>query len=120
MIFSIISIELEYVAFSCSIFSSIEGLTISQISDSCQGGNVNIIVCIKQVPGTTDVRINPETNTLIRENVEAIINPFDVYAIEEAIRIKERFGGSVTVLTMGPPQAEDALREALAMGACLQ
>ncbi|MCX7927505.1 MAG: electron transfer flavoprotein subunit beta/FixA family protein [Candidatus Omnitrophica bacterium] len=78
---------------------------------------MNIIVCIKQVPETTDVRINPETNTLIRDGVKSIINPFDMYAIEEAVRLKERFGGTVTVITMGPPQAESALREAISMGA---
>jgi electron transfer flavoprotein beta subunit len=77
---------------------------------------MNIIVCIKQVPETTEVRINPETNTLIREGVKSIINPFDMYAIEEGVRLKERFGGKVTVITMGPPQAEAALREAISMG----
>ncbi|MCX5702296.1 MAG: electron transfer flavoprotein subunit beta/FixA family protein [Candidatus Omnitrophica bacterium] len=77
---------------------------------------MNIIVCIKQVPDTTEVRINPETNTLVREGVKSIINPFDMYAIEEAIRIKEKLGGKTTVITMGPPQAEAALREAFAMG----
>jgi len=78
---------------------------------------MDIVVCIKQVPDTTDVRIDPKTNTLMREGVAAIINPFDMYAIEEAVRIKEKKGGKVTVLTMGPPQAENALREAVAMGA---
>ena len=78
---------------------------------------MNIIVCIKQVPETTEVRINPETNTLMREGVKSIINPFDMYAIEEAIRLKERFGGKISVLTMGPPQADSALREAISMGA---
>ncbi len=77
---------------------------------------MNIVVCIKQVPDTTDVRINPETNTLIREGVASIINPFDMYAIEEGLRLKERLGGKVTVITMGPPQAEEALREAIALG----
>jgi len=77
---------------------------------------MKIIVCIKQVPNATDVKINPETNTLIREGVESIINPFDMYAIEEAIRIKEKFGGTAVVISMGPPQAEAALREAIAMG----
>ena len=77
---------------------------------------MNIIVCIKQVPETTEVKINPETNTLIRQGVASIINPFDMYAIEEALRLKERFGGKITVLTMGPPQATEALREALSMG----
>jgi len=77
---------------------------------------MNIIVCIKQVPETTEVRINPETNTLIREGVKSIINPFDMYAIEEGLRLKEKFGGKTTVITMGPPQAEAALREAISMG----
>lgn len=77
---------------------------------------MHFVVCIKQVPDTHDVRINPETNTLMREGVESIINPFDMYAIEEAIRLRERLGGTVTALTMGPPQAETALREAIAMG----
>lgn len=78
---------------------------------------MNIIVCIKQVPETTEVKINPETNTLIREGVKAIINPFDMYAIEEGVRLKEKCTGKVTVVTMGPPQAEAALREAISMGA---
>jgi electron transfer flavoprotein beta subunit len=78
---------------------------------------MNIIVCIKQVPETTEVRINPETNTLIRDGVKSIINPFDMYAIEEGVRLKEKFGGKVTVVTMGPPQADAALREAISMGA---
>jgi electron transfer flavoprotein beta subunit len=79
---------------------------------------VNIVVCIKQVPGTTQVKINPETGTLIRDGVDAIVNPFDEYAIEEALRIKERIAGTVVkVITMGPPQAETALRSAIAMGA---
>jgi electron transfer flavoprotein beta subunit len=79
---------------------------------------VNIVVCIKQVPGTTQVKINPDTGTLIRDGVEAIVNPFDEFAIEEALRIKERVGNaSVKVITMGPPQAEEALKSAIAMGA---
>jgi len=77
---------------------------------------MNIIICIKQVPETTEVKINPETNTLIREGVKSIINPFDMYAIEEGVRLKEKFGGKATVITMGPPQAESALREALSLG----
>jgi len=77
---------------------------------------MKIIVCIKQVPDTNDVRINPETNTLIREGVESIINPFDTYAIEEAIRLKEKHGGEAIAITMGPPQAEAALREAISLG----
>lgn len=77
---------------------------------------MKVIVCIKQVPETTDVAINPETNTLIRDGVCSIINPFDTYAIEEAIRLKERFGAQTCVISMGPPQAEASLREALSMG----
>ena len=79
---------------------------------------MNIVVCIKQVPGTTQVKINPDTGTLIRDGVEAVVNPFDEYAIEEALRIKERLCGcTVKVITMGPPQAEAALKSAIAMGA---
>lgn len=78
---------------------------------------MNIIVCIKQVPGTTQVRINPETNTLIREGVEAIINPFDENAIEAALQLRDKNGGKVTVITMGPPQAVNALKDAIALGA---
>ena len=77
---------------------------------------MNIIVCIKQVPGVTDVKINPETNTLIREGVSSIINPFDMYAIEEGLRIKEKFGGKVKVISLGPPQSINALKEAVGMG----
>jgi len=75
------------------------------------------IVCIKQVPETaSEVTINPEDNTLNREGIDVIINPFDTYAIEEALQLRERFGGDVWVVTMGPSQAVKALREALAMG----
>jgi electron transfer flavoprotein beta subunit len=77
---------------------------------------MRFVVCLKQVPNTTDVRINPETNTLIREGVESIVNPFDMYAIEESLRLREKLGGTVTAITMGPPQAESALREAISMG----
>ncbi|HNT98697.1 MAG TPA: electron transfer flavoprotein subunit beta/FixA family protein, partial [Elusimicrobiales bacterium] len=77
---------------------------------------MNIIVCIKQVPNTTDVKIDPATNTLVRDGVESVINPFDAYAIEEAVRLKEKLGGKVTAVTMGPPQAEKALRDAIALG----
>ena len=75
------------------------------------------VVCIKQVPETTDVKINPETNTLMRDGVVSIINPFDMYAIEEGLRLKAKTGGTVTVISMGPPQADAALREAISMGA---
>jgi electron transfer flavoprotein beta subunit len=78
---------------------------------------MNIVVCIKQVPDTAEVKNNTETGTLIREGVPSIINPFDMHAIEAGLQIKEKVGGKVSVLTMGPPQAETALREAVAMGA---
>jgi electron transfer flavoprotein beta subunit len=78
---------------------------------------LNIIVCIKQVPDTAEIKINPETNTLMREGVPSIINPFDLHAIEAGIQIREQLGGKVTVLTMGPPQAEGSLREAISIGA---
>ncbi len=78
---------------------------------------MNCIVCIKQVPDAAEVKINPETNTLIREGVPSMINPFDVNAIEAAVQIREKLGGKVTVITMGPPQADAALREAVSMGA---
>jgi len=78
---------------------------------------VNIVVCIKQVPGTTDIKIDPQTNTLVREGVQSIINPFDTYALEEGVRLRERFGGRVITISMGPPQADAALREAISLGA---
>lgn len=81
------------------------------------GSAMHIIVCVKQVPDTTNVRINPETNTLMREGVESIMNPFDEYALEEALRLKDSNGARVTVITMGPPQADVVLREAMARGA---
>lgn len=77
---------------------------------------MNIIVPIKQVPETSNVKMDPETGTMVREGVESIINPLDLYAIEVAIQLKERDGGRVTVLSMGPPSAEHAIREAVAMG----
>lgn len=78
---------------------------------------MHIVACIKQVPDTTQVRVAPETNTLIREGIPTIVNPYDVHAIEEAVRLKERYGGKVTVISMGPPQAREALQKALSMGA---
>ncbi len=78
---------------------------------------MRIIACIKQVPDAKDVRLDPKTNTLSREGVESIINPYDRHALEEAVRLREKIGGTVTVLTMGPPQAEQILREAISCGA---
>ena len=78
---------------------------------------MDIVVCIKQVPDTTEVKIDPKTNTLVRQGVPSIVNPFDKNAIEAGLRLKEKYGGRVTVVSMGPPQANDALKECLAMGA---
>ena len=78
---------------------------------------MKILVCVKQVPDTTEVRINRETNTLQRQDVPSILNPFDRHALEEALRVKERCGGTVSVLTMGPLQAQEVLKECLALGA---
>ena len=78
---------------------------------------MKIAVCIKQVPDTTDVKIDPKTNTLVREGVASITNPFDEYAVEEALLIKEKHGGEVHVISMGPPQAAEVLKNALAVGA---
>jgi electron transfer flavoprotein beta subunit len=77
---------------------------------------MNIIVLVKQVPDTSEVKINRETNTLIRDGVPSIINPFDTYAIEEALRLREKHGGKITAITMGPPQAAEALKEAVSFG----
>ena len=77
---------------------------------------MNIIIPIKQVPETSNVKMDPETGTMIREGVESIINPLDLYAIEIGIQLKEEYGGKVTVITMGPLKAEKALKEAIAMG----
>ena len=78
---------------------------------------MNIIVCIKQVPDTGEIKIDPETNTLMREGVPSIMNPFDLHALEAGVQIRDSLGGKVLVLTMGPPQAESSLREAISMGA---
>ncbi|MEG1004527.1 MAG: electron transfer flavoprotein subunit beta/FixA family protein [Clostridium sp.] len=78
---------------------------------------MNILVCLKQVPDTTAVKIDPKTGTLIRDGVPSIINPEDKHALEAALQIKEKSGAKITVISMGPPQAQNALREALCMGA---
>ncbi len=78
---------------------------------------MKIVVCIKQVPATNDAKIDPVTKRIIREGQKAILNPFDTYAVEEAVRLKTKFGGEVIALTMGPPKAEAVLREAISVGA---
>ena len=77
---------------------------------------MNVVVCIKQVPETSNVRMDERTGTMIREGVESIVNPMDLFAVEAAIRLREQHGGPVTVLSMGPADAEKALREVIAMG----
>jgi electron transfer flavoprotein beta subunit len=78
---------------------------------------MRIVVCMKQVPDSTQIRVHPVTNTIMRQGVPSIINPYDLFALEQALVLRDRLGGEVTVLTMGPPMAEDALRKALTFGA---
>ncbi|MEW6123010.1 MAG: electron transfer flavoprotein subunit beta/FixA family protein [Pseudomonadota bacterium] len=78
---------------------------------------MHIVVCIKQVPDSAQIRVHPVTNTIMRQGVPTVINPYDLFALEEALRLKDQHGGTVTVLTMGPPMASDSLRKALAFGA---
>ncbi|GAM10760.1 protein FixA [Geobacter sp. OR-1] len=78
---------------------------------------MQLVACIKQVPDTTQVKIDPETNTLVREGIPFIMNPYDTHALEEALRFRDRYGFKVTVISMGPPNAEATLRKALALGA---
>jgi len=78
---------------------------------------MHLVCCLKQVPDTAEVKIDPQTNTLLRSGVESITNPYDLVALEQAVRLKEQYGGKVTAISMGPPQAENVLREALSLGA---
>ena len=78
---------------------------------------MHIVVCIKQVPDSAQIRVHPVTNTIMRQGVPAIVNPYDLFSLEEALKLKDQFGGRVTVLTMGPPQAEAALRKCISFGA---
>ncbi len=78
---------------------------------------MHIVVCIKQVPDSAQIRVHPVTNTIMRQGVPTIINPYDLFALEEALRLRDTLGGKVTVLTMGPPTAADSLRKALTFGA---
>jgi electron transfer flavoprotein beta subunit len=78
---------------------------------------MHIVVCIKQVPDSAQIRVHPVTNTIMRQGVPTIINPYDLFALEAAFELRDKFGGEVTVLTMGPPSAEDSLRKALTFGA---
>ncbi len=78
---------------------------------------MHIVVCIKQVPDSAQIRVHPVTNTIMRQGVPAIVNPYDLFSLEEALRLKDRLGGRITALCMGPPQAEDALRKCISFGA---
>ncbi|MHB0952093.1 MAG: electron transfer flavoprotein subunit beta/FixA family protein [Allorhizobium sp.] len=78
---------------------------------------MHIVVCIKQVPDSAQIRVHPVTNTIMRQGVPTIINPFDLFSLEEALKMRDAHGGEVTVLTMGPPMASDSLRKALTFGA---
>ncbi|MBP7526555.1 MAG: electron transfer flavoprotein subunit beta/FixA family protein [Syntrophorhabdaceae bacterium] len=78
---------------------------------------MNFVCCIKQVPDTAEVKIDPETNTLMRSGVESIANPYDLVALEAALILKDKYGGWVTAVSMGPPQAEQVLKEAISLGA---
>lgn len=77
---------------------------------------MKIVVCIKQVPANNDAKIDPETKRIIRSGVKAIMNPFDTYAVEEAVQLRDKFGGEAIALSMGPAKAEDVLREAISVG----
>lgn len=81
------------------------------------GRKVHIVVCIKQVPDSKEIRIDPKTNTLMRQGVPAVVNYYDMHGVEEALRIKDKYGARVTVLTMGPPSADKALKQCISMGA---
>ncbi|MDF2659596.1 MAG: electron transfer flavoprotein beta subunit/FixA family protein [Paenibacillus sp.] len=78
---------------------------------------LHIVVCIKQVPDSREIRIDPKTNTLIRQGVPSIVNFYDMHGLEEALRIKDEQGARVTVVTMGPPPAEKGLKECISLGA---
>ena len=78
---------------------------------------MHIVVCIKQVPDSAQIRVHPVTNTIMRQGVPTIINPYDLFSLEEALRLRDKFGGEVTVLSMGPPSAAESLRKAMTIGA---
>ena len=77
---------------------------------------MKILVFVKQVPDTDDVKLDPRTGNLMRDGVESVINPLDANGVEAALELKEKYGGTVTAISMGPPQADDVLKKALAMG----
>lgn len=78
---------------------------------------MHTLVCVKQVPDTTEIKMDPKTNTLDRSSAPTIINPYDAHAVEEAVKIKNKFGGKISVISMGPPQAEEVIKKCIEMGA---
>lgn len=104
----------------CGAYLSLVGFKsqFGRLGEAWNAGRraLRIAVCVKQVPATSDAKIDPETKRIVREGLKAVMNPYDVYALEEALRIRERLGGEVVALTMGPPRADLVLREALSMG----
>lgn len=78
---------------------------------------MHTLVCVKQVPDTTEIKMDPKTNTLDRSSAPTIINPYDAHAVEEAVKIKNKFGGKVSIISMGPPQAEEVIKKCIEMGA---
>src|SRR5664280_3317559 len=92
-------------------------LSLARADRQARSNGMHIVVCIKQVPDSAQIRVHPVTNTIMRQGVPTIINPYDLFALEAALELRDKFGGEVTVLTMGPPSAEDSLRKALTFGA---
>lgn len=78
---------------------------------------MHTLICVKQVPDTTEIKMDPKTNTLDRSSAPTIINPYDAHAVEEAVRIKKKFGGKVSIITMGPPKAQEVIKKCIDMGA---
>ena len=78
---------------------------------------MHTLVCVKQVPDTTEIKMDPKTNTLDRSSAPTIINPYDAHAVEEAVKIKKQFGGKVSIISMGPPQAQEVIKKCIEMGA---
>src|SRR5208283_819445 len=87
-----------------------------QASTIVSEAHMHFVVCIKQVPDSAQIRVHPVTNTIMRQGVPTIINPYDLFALEAALRLRDKHGGKITVLTMGPPTAEESLRRALSFG----
>lgn len=116
---------LEHISPQNSLFSSAHALNRKWYDICCAFSglrkalekHMHNVVCIKQVPDSAQIRVHPVTNTIMRQGVPTIINPYDLFALEAALDLRDKFGGEITVLTMGPPSAEDTLRKALTFGA---